>query len=196
MKHFLSFFVMALMLCACSSNKSKVSEYLQNTHPDYRILDEKMTEGNGFMPINQLQATCNELAKAESQLRNIIPLDKEAAIKMALEYKEKFADVSTLLSPVGANDTKTITVRCVAVDNDEDSTLVVFFLDKEGDEVEWCSLDFPEYEDEIMSSQRKVMDLVNLVLGDNGAKPAAEPIPESESEEKSTEPESEEKNEE
>ena len=180
MKRFLSFFVMALMLCACSSNKSKVSDYLRGTHPEYRIVEDKMMEGTGFMPINRLQATCDELAKAESQLRNTIPLDKEMAMKLALEYKTKFSDVSALMRPIGTNDSKTITMVCVAADNEDDSTHVVFYLDKEGDNVEWCSLDFIEYEDEIMARQRKVMDLVNYVLGDNNAKAPPEPEPEQE----------------
>lgn len=182
MKRFLSFFLIVLMLCACSSNKSKVSDYLRGTHPEYRIVDDKMMEGTGFMPVNRLQATCNELEKAENQLRNAIPLDKETAIKLALEYKNKFSDVSALMRPIGTNDSKTITMICVPVDNEDDSTHVVFYLDKEGDNVEWCSLDFIEYEDEIMSRQRKVMDLVNYVLGDNNTKAEPDPQPEEKAE--------------
>lgn len=188
MKRILSLFVMALMLCACSSNKSKVSEYLKNTHPEYQIVDDKMTEGTGFMPINQLHATCDELSAAEKRLINTIPLDKEAATKMAMEYKDKYGDVSVLIKPVGANDSKTITVKCVA-ENEDDSTYVVFFLDKNEDKVVCCSLDFSDYEDDIMAGQRKVMDLVNYVLGDNNveAKPEMEVMPEPEPEEQNEE---------
>ena len=182
MKRFISFFVIALMLCACSSNKSKVSDYLKNTHPEYLIVEDKMMEGTGFMPVNQLQTTCDELANAENQLKNLLPLDKEAAEKMALEYKERFSDVSALLRPQGNNDSKTITVVCVPSDNEDDSTHVVFYLDKE-ENIDCCSLDFIEYEDEIMNKQRNLMNLVNFVLGDSKtAATSPEEKPESKSE--------------
>ena len=187
MKRFLSFFAMALMLCACSSNKDKVSEYLKNTHPEYQIADDKMTEGTAFMPINQLHATCDELTLADSRLRNIINLDREEALKMAMEYKDKFADVTALIKPVGASDSKTITVKCVAAENVEDTTYVVFFLDKEEERVVCCSLDFSDYEDDIMLGQRKVMDMVNFLLNETGADATAEPKPASMPEEQSGE---------
>lgn len=164
MKRFFPFFVIALILCACSSNKSKVANHMKECHPDFVLADGEATEDKGFCPYEALKATCTELENCRNQLQNTIFLDENSAVALAKQYKEKYANVSALLSPTGNNDRKTITMKCVAADNEDDVRHVVFYMLKDEDEVECCSLDFIAYEDDIMNKQRKLMELVESVL--------------------------------
>ena len=181
MKRLFPFFAVALMLCACSSNKSKVANHLKNYHPDFALVDNQVTEGEGFCPYDTLQATCAALMKCENELRDRFTLDKKSAVAMAKDIKEKYGDVSSLLAPTGKNDRKTITMKCVSTDNEDDVRHVVFYMQKDEDEIDCCTLDFIAYEDDIMNKQRKLMELVEYVLSneaDNTAKAKTEIIQE------------------
>lgn len=181
MKRLFPFFAVALMLCACSSNKSKVADHLKNSHPDFTLVDNQVTEGEGFCPYDTLQATCAALMKCENELRDKFTLDKKSAVIMAKDIREKYGDVSSLLAPKGKNDRKTITMKCVSADNEEDVRHIVFYMLKDEDNIEWCTLDFYAYEDDIIKKQRKLMELVEYVLSseaDNTAKIKAEKIQE------------------
>ncbi len=180
MRRFFPIVTLVLMLCACSSQKSKVKDYLKKFYPDYEVVGEQVTEGNAFLPIDQLQSTCKELDDASVILYNLAMADPDVASRKAVEYKEKYGDVNALLYPTGKADRKTYTVKCV---NDmEEERLVVFFQQKEGDDIEACSLDFIAYEDSIMSKQARLMSSVNILVSQDKTATSAAPVDKAEPE--------------
>jgi len=174
MKRFIPIFVVAVvavLICACSSDKKKLSVYLEKFYPEYVVSGDQVTTDSAFCPLNKLEENANELDVVNLQLYSLYGENPDSARNYARQLKEKFGDAGNLVEPTGSKNRLAYTVKCKS---DDGERLIIFYKNKKDDNIECCSLDAIQFTDSIISRHSQLMYNIGVILKDKATPEKAE----------------------